>query len=442
MIAGKSGHNGGMSAKKRLTTFRDAAVSLWQSAAHRVIARRASPGDAVDIHLTAEHPVMAEALDGAQEDEQGVFSAAASLYARLALARFKGDKEAAARLEDALHFSVSDPLWAEILIQFERSRIEGQVDSYTRHESLDDFVFTDLPDEATVALVADWATGTASARALLEQIATFRPDVVIHLGDVYFSGLPEEVKEHFIDVFKAVFGDRMPRVYTLAGNHDRYSGGKGFHNLLAALGQPSSYFCLRNRRFQILAMDTGYHDRDPKERRTNVTELEAGEIAYHLDKLERSGGRRTVLLSHHQLFSARGVGKGPEGRRLALNPKLYAAFSGALAGLDFWFWGHEHNLSIYAPYAGLARGRGIGSGAIPILVAQRPYEPDPELDLPEGEPGPPEILPGTELGHDGTIYNHAFVILTLSGATATARYYQSDGSGPVGEPFYTEAVGR
>jgi hypothetical protein len=46
-----------------------------------------------------------------------------------------------------------DP-WAEILVQFERSRLEGQVDSYTRHESLDDFVFTDLPDDVTIALVA------------------------------------------------------------------------------------------------------------------------------------------------------------------------------------------------------------------------------------------------------------------------------------------------
>lgn len=444
-----------MSAPTRLTTFRNAAVSLWQSAVHQVLSRRVDPSDAQGLHLTAEHPAMGEAIDaghadlGGAEDPHGVIGQSASLYARLAVARFSGDHEEAARLTDAIHFSVGDPLWAEILVQFERSRIEGRIDSYPRHQSLDDFVFTDLPDDVTLALVADWATGTASAQALLEQIKALAPDVVIHLGDVYFSGLPEEVQEHFLGVFKAVFGERMPRVFTLAGNHDRYSGGRGFKELLAELGQPASYFCLRNRRWQLLGMDTSLHDVNPAERRTNVTELEAGEVTYHLDKLSRSEGRGTVLLSHHQLFSAHGVGRGPEGRKLAVNPKLHGAFSGALAEVDWWFWGHEHNLSIFAPYAGLRRGRGIGSGSIPILVAERPYDPDPDLALPEGEAGPPEVLAGTELGHDGVIYNHAFVILRLSGGTATAQYYQSNTSGvtpgqapPVGEPFYTEVVTR
>jgi hypothetical protein len=175
-----------------------------------------------------------------------------------------------------------------------------------------------------------------------------------------------------------------------------------------------------------------------------VTELEPSELAWVLDKIR--GERGTILLSHHPLFSWAGVGNDGEGRRLAVNPRLHEALAPALDAVDAWFWGHEHNLGIYAPYAGLARGRGIGSGAIPILVEQRPYDPAADLVLPSGEGGPPAPLPGTALGHNGVVYNHAFVLLDLDGPTATARYFQSDTTGgeasQPGVPFFTEVISR
>ncbi|MFT3771437.1 MAG: metallophosphoesterase [Minicystis sp.] len=372
---------------------------------------------------------------------------ALSLYARLAAAKLAGDREAVTRIEDEIRFSVVDPRWAELLVRYERSLLDEKVDTYARHHSMDDFILAPMPDDVTIALIADWATGTPSARALLEQVRGFQPDILIHLGDVYFSGLPEEVRAHFLDVIDDVFGARRPRVLTLAGNHDRYSGGRGWVELMRHLDQPASYFCVQNAHWQILAMDTGLHDRDPTQRHENVTDLEIDEIAWHLDKLYRFGATRgTILLSHHQLFSSAGVGKGEDGRPLALNPKLHAAFGSVLDRIAWWFWGHEHNLSIFAPYAGLARGRGIGSGAIPILVDQRPYDPVEGLAVPHGESGPPEVLPGTQLGHNGAVYHHAFAMLRLQGGTATATYYASDTSGgralPVGQPLFTETVVR
>src|SRR5439155_180981 len=83
-----------------------------------------------------------------------------------------------------------------------------------------------------------------------------------------------------------------------AGNHDRYSGGRGYLELLARLGQPASYFCLQNQAWQLLAGDTGLHDRDPKHRHANVTSLEEGELGWHLDKITRFGASRgTITLS-------------------------------------------------------------------------------------------------------------------------------------------------
>jgi hypothetical protein len=440
-----------------IATFQHPALSLWQSAVHRVV------GDGGGLHTSADHPAMTATVSagreihGAEGDLEATAStmgAAASLYARLAIAKFEGDDALVRKIQDEIHFSVCDPLWAEILIQFEKSLLADDFDPYIRHASLDDFILPPLPADATVALVADWATGSASARAVLEQIATFLPDVVVHLGDVYFSCLPEEGRTHFTDVFEAVFGDRMPRVVSLAGNHDRYSGGRGYLDLIGRLGQPASYFCLRNDAWQLLAMDTGYHDRDPRRRRSNVTTIEQSELEWHRDKLRRAGEgvarpRGTVLLSHHQLFSWISVGKGEDGRPLAVNPLLHAAFAPALGDVDLWFWGHEHNLGLFAPYAGLARGRGIGSGAIPVLVPQRPYDPAPDLVIPDGESGPPAPLPGTELGHNGVVYNHAFAILRLEGPRATVRYYQTDATGaepgkapPLGPPFFTETIDR
>ncbi|MEP7120172.1 MAG: metallophosphoesterase [Byssovorax sp.] len=434
-------------------TVRHPALSLWQSLLHRTLA----PGEA-GLHASAEHPAMIAATEAARALDSGVtplespggsrLFAGASLYARLVVARFEGDHAAVAKIEDELRFSIVDPLWAELLIQYEKSRLADAVDSYPRHQSLDDFILAPMPDNVTIALVADWATGTPSARGTLEQIATLQPDIVIHLGDVYFSGLPDEVRAHFIEIFDAVFGARWPRVLTLAGNHDRYSGGRGFLDLLTKLDQPASYFCLQNRWWQILGMDTSYHDRDPIRRRVNVTELEASELAYHLDKIQRFGGARgSVLLSHHQLFSSVGIGRSEGGDPLAVNPRLHAALASILGKVAWWLWGHEHNLSIFEPYAGLERGRGIGSGAIPVLVEQHPYLPAKGLALPDGETGPPTPIPGTLLGHDGVLYHHAFATLRLEGPRATARYYESDTRGaepgsapPLGPPLFTESV--
>ena len=49
-----------------------------------------------------------------------------------------------------------------------------------------------LKPGATVAIIGDWGTGTAEATALLGQVASHNPDVLIHLGGIYYSGTPAE----------------------------------------------------------------------------------------------------------------------------------------------------------------------------------------------------------------------------------------------------------
>src|SRR5258705_313125 len=149
--------------------------SIWASSSSGSVAAARSAMAAAIAAGNALHG----AARGGEEPAESLFTAGASLYARLAVAKLEGDHAEIAKLEDELRYCVCDPLWVEIMIQFEASRTREAVDSYPRHQQLDDFVMASLPNEATVALIADWATGTPSARALLEQVASFRPDVVI-----------------------------------------------------------------------------------------------------------------------------------------------------------------------------------------------------------------------------------------------------------------------
>ncbi len=57
-----------------------------------------------------------------------------------------------------------------------------------------------IPDSATIALAADWGTGTIPAYKVAEQIRMLqpRPDVTVHMGDVYYSGTPEEYHDWFL----------------------------------------------------------------------------------------------------------------------------------------------------------------------------------------------------------------------------------------------------
>ncbi|HET9212157.1 MAG TPA: metallophosphoesterase [Thermoanaerobaculia bacterium] len=434
-----------------IRTFRDPAMSLWQSALHKAITRRAAQAAAAgamapglgasmaDPHMMAT-VAAAEFVRGprpaAAATTGGTLETCASLYAQLAVAKFEGNQAEVTNLENEIKFSVCDPLWAEALIDYEEFLHEKGTIPYVNYPpgQLATFAVLDtLPNKptVTVALLADWGTGMEDAQALLDQIKDKNPDVVIHLGDIYYAGTPDEVQSNFYGIYQQVLGTNPPPLYTLSGNHDMYSGGAGYYGLLPMLGQPASYFCLRNDNWQFLAMDTGLNDRDPFTVLTNLTFLNPPEVPWQQDKILNAGGRKTVLLSHHQLFSAFGsVGTDTQGNALACNPNLQAAFTAngenLLEQVAWWFWGHEHNLDIYQPYVGLANGCCIGAGAVPMLVEDDPYTPATGLTLPPGETLPPQIIAGTQLGTNGTVYNHAYAIMTLTGADAQVTFYQDE----------------
>jgi hypothetical protein len=480
----------------RLKTFRHPQRSLFQSLVESVAGQlegtlgldrgdsadqpRLGPGHpAADVaHAIAEHqaaqpadqpePVPAAPPKSLQEKHRGVVHKlwdCARLAAEALAAQHRGEPDKALAKRDELAFGSCDPRWAESVttyLSFLDSSAGGKI-PYVRYRRMSDFVLPTLPADATVALVGDWGTGTADAIELMRQVREHQPDVVIHLGDIYYSGTPEEARKFFLDIVDEVFErHKQPvAVYNLTGNHDMYSGGAGYYDLLPRLNPPplfratqaqqASYFALRSDSWQLLAMDTGLHDSDPFTVSSDVTFLDPQEEAWHVDKIRSFGrdGGRTILLSHHQLFSAHeSIGDDdtikPSGEE-ATNPELmvsYRKFQQAAAegtgDLAAWFWGHEHNLCVYRPTLGLSKGRCIGHGAIPALVEAKPYSPNPRV------PNPPQLVedpanPGQplRLGIVDQSYAHGFVILQLDGPQATASYYQES---DWGQPMYREVL--
>ncbi|MFF2158675.1 metallophosphoesterase family protein [Paenibacillus chitinolyticus] len=85
-----------------------------------------------------------------------------------------------------------------------------------------------LLSHARVGLIGDWATGMPDVRELIACLLEQGGDAVIHLGDTYYLGTPEECRRNFKEVFDEVFAKtgkpRIP-VYSVPGNHDYYAFG-------------------------------------------------------------------------------------------------------------------------------------------------------------------------------------------------------------------------
>jgi hypothetical protein len=229
-----------------------------------------------------------------------------------------------------------------------------------------------VPNSSTIALAADWGTGTIPAYKVADQIRSLEPraDVTIHMGDVYYSGTPEEYANWFLGEEDWPRGTRHS--FALNANHEMYSGGKGyFETALGALKQETSYFCVETDYWRVLGLDSGYYSGIfPL-----LEKLWRSKIRLH-DEIMRwlkslvfadpTDSRPAVVLTHHQPFSAWGRGY----TSLSKNLRPY------LSHVLLWLWGHEHRFAGYGPVAvdgpSTIRGRCMGHGGMPIELAEPP----------------------------------------------------------------------
>lgn len=450
-----------------IRNFHDARLSLILSAIKHVLGH----GGEARAGLAAEHPKVEAAgrlLEGLDEGKSldsivGTAEVCVRLLVEYAWALVTGDKKRQEQIADEYKDSPCDPGWLIAVGAYVAYYwLEGRKPAYRDVASEPQLVY-DLPgsdDALVVGLLGDWGTGEPVAQVTANQLfGLHQPDVVLHVGDIYYAGTHEETQHNFLHPItkaRALCPQKTVPVYNIPGNHDYYSGGEGFYSLLGQInpGEPqqASFFSLRNDWLQLQAMDTGYYDHSLFKVADDITHLHKSEADWHCLQIEEGAkaGRKILLFSHHQLFSALlNIGKSNEHKPDSpnYNPNLMKQLGAKLPDVTAWFWGHEHLLEVYKPYSGfdpkmpgigLDKGRCIGHSAFPVLTSSSGYDPKfhrVRLDT------------GVELGTTEEVYDHGYVVLHLAPDSGRADYYSVPGNAEydpgntnVSTPIYSEVL--
>jgi hypothetical protein len=243
---------------RAITTFRNPITSIWQHAINKAITQK-QPVAQQDLSSTqpemTQFTAAVTALQNGQAIPQtdsfgNVIGDCAKLAAEYVWAEITRNTLRAAELEDELRYGTCDPVWTIALAIYLAWKLSLAPVPYVRYSSMNDFVIS-LPDKAelTIAFIADWGTGLDDASWLLSEVMKKSPDVLIHLGDVYYAGTADEDRTNFLNLINSA-APNIP-VYTMSGNHDMYSGGAPYYWLLGQLNttaalqpfqQKASYF--------------------------------------------------------------------------------------------------------------------------------------------------------------------------------------------------------
>lgn len=290
-------------------------------------------------------------------------------------------------------YSNLDPHWVSWVWVKAQGWLKGK-HKFISHTSPNDFKF-DMKDEATIAIVGDWGGGNAAAQAVAAKIKEMKPDHVIHLGDVYYSGTEKETKERFLQYWPTP--GEPGRSLALNSNHEMYGGGYGYFDLtLPQFKQPASYFNLSNNNWQFIGLDTGYdeHDLHPPQAEWLAAQL--------------GNNRKSILLSHHQLFSAYET-TDASNLQSKVQPFLDA---GQIYG---WIWGHEHLCVAYQTHMGI-KAICLGNGCFPYNPPTSQARAPVEWLNDRVQPNDPD--------YQGI---HTFALLKVTSAQIDIQYIDQDG---------------
>jgi hypothetical protein len=315
----------------------------------------------------------------------------------------------------------------------------------------------DLVDEnngtqnVKVSIAGDWGTGTNEAECVANCIVKFEPHFTIHIGDVYYVGDPQSVNENCLGISNPnnnydpvtwPVGSRGS--FALNGNHEMYANGNGYFDVLlprlglrdasgTMSGQQTSFFCLQNQSWRIIAIDTGYNSigvpilshiplineipgiggdcKLPAE----LTDWLTGVVKPAQDQ------RGLIILSHHQNYSA------------FQNDYKKPAQQLWKAGIQrpvLWLWGHEHRLAGYDLYGTTdlkSFGRCIGHGGMPVDRGDPDHAPIP-------------VFYDNRVAKNSYGVN-GFTNLTFTGPTLLAEYADLDGTKVLREEWAVDRDG-
>ncbi len=234
-----------------------------------------------------------------------------------------------------------------------------------------------FPDVCKIALLADWGGDNPAARKIAGVVERANPDIAVHLGDIYYGGVREEC-EAFLGNWPTRRDGTSVRPsanFALNGNHEMYSGGESYFNVvLPAFGQAQPFFCLENKYWRLIGLDTAYAQGRLKP--SGPDDPLTAQWDWLINLLKNGPKKANILLTHHQPVSAH------QSEFEASQPlrddiaELLAMDGIGVHAIFGWFFGHEHRCTIYDDTATPYMARLIGSGCIPH-TAQRELASDP-----------------------------------------------------------------
>lgn len=302
----------------------------------------------------------------------------------------------------------------------------------------------ELPEKGSIkiAVLGDWGTGSMDAGggydpalSVRDTIVELQPDIIVHLGDVYYAGTEDrlpagEEQQFLIDLWPAGYGGKS---YTLNSNHEMCGGANGYFNI--ALGRAGastpfesqggrSFFALSLGDYAVVGLDSAYFDPSPMYIRGalgNRADAMADEQYRFLEKTAKNH-KHVILMSHHTGMTPDGVGTMPMWNDVAKVVDTKKIHS--------WIWGHIH--------AGIAYGSGsllgrqgiraycVGHSAIPIGAPWGMQTGNSVVDW----------VAQTPVG--GTAYSNrvrnGFAMLTIDQEDASVAFYDEGSRVPVWPP--------
>jgi hypothetical protein len=249
-------------------------------------------------------------------------------------------------------------------------------------------------DTVTIAVMGDWGTGVwrdgdkASDLCPAELVSTAIkglatcPDVVIHLGDVYYNGSAGQESENLLNLWES--GSQGS--FTLNSNHEMYDGVEGYYKVALSnyktnpflIQQGTSFFSVTTAGWIIFGLDSAYYDKSALYANGALTDND--QLTFISTVLAQPGnaGKKIIVMTHHNAVSydATALNTYNNGTESLAND-IYNALGKRMP--DYWYYGHLHNgivydsevlkdSNIFGPVGGglTANLRCLGHGAIPF----------------------------------------------------------------------------
>jgi len=285
-----------------------------------------------------------------------------------------------------------------------------------------------IPNTCQVGVIGDWGTHLYGAPVIADSVKNDPRgwDLLLHLGDTYYSGLEQEMVERFLPPIWPQFPKVISRY--LNGNHEMYSGGHAyFEKVLPSFKQQASYFALQNDYWTLVGLDSAYDA--PLGGQTG--DLNQQQVDWFRKIVAGAENRKIVLFTHHQPYSLlEDIGVPALANKLSefLNAgKIFA-----------WYWGHEHRCLLYDLHETYqCRGRCVGHGGFPqgrVDLGNAPATPDSDQfrQLPKSDTSPSALILDTAnvyiAGYEAQFSPHGFMRLEFEGERLTEYLRAADGA--------------